>query len=113
MVSALTIAELTGGMRSSERREVWLLLASLGVEPVTELVARRAGELMRHYRRDHPGIGFADYVIAATAEVKGLTLATSMSDTSPCSRTSSHVPTRLLTAHVPEGMAALSTHPHE
>jgi predicted nucleic acid-binding protein len=49
VVSALTIAELTGGMRSSERREVWLLLASLGVEPVTELVARRAGELMRHY----------------------------------------------------------------
>lgn len=95
VVSALTIAELTGGMRSSERREVWLLLASLGVEPVTELVARRAGELMRHYRRDHhrrdhPGIGFADYVIAATAEVKGLTLATSTSDTSPCSRTSSH-----------------------
>jgi len=76
VVSALTIAELTGGMRSSERREVWLLLASLGVEPVTELVARRAGELMRHYRCDHPGIGFADYVIAATAEVKGLTLAT-------------------------------------
>ena len=76
VVSALTIAELTGGMRPSERREVWLLLASLGVEPVTELVARRAGELMRHYRRDHPGIGFADYVIAATAEVKGLTLAT-------------------------------------
>jgi predicted nucleic acid-binding protein len=52
------------------------LLASLGVEPVTELVARRAGELMRHYRRSHPDIGLADYVIAATADVKGLTLAT-------------------------------------
>ena len=76
VVSALTVTELTGGMRSSERREVWLLLASLGVEPVTELVARRAGELMRDYRRSHPGIGLADYVIAATADVKGLTLAT-------------------------------------
>jgi predicted nucleic acid-binding protein len=75
-VSALTVTELTGGMRSAERRQVWLLLASLGVEPVTELVARRAGELMRHYRRSHPGIGLADYVIAATADVKGLTLAT-------------------------------------
>jgi predicted nucleic acid-binding protein len=75
-VSALTITELTGGMPSAERRQVWLLLASLGVEPVTELVARRAGELMRHYRQSHPGIGLADYIIAATAQVKGLTLAT-------------------------------------
>jgi predicted nucleic acid-binding protein len=75
-VSALTVAELTGGMRSSERRQVWLLLAVLGVEPVTELIARRAGELMRQYRRSHPGIGLADYVIAATTEVKGFSLAT-------------------------------------
>jgi predicted nucleic acid-binding protein len=76
VASALTVTELTGGMRSSERRQVWLLLASLGVEPVTELIARRSGELMRRYRRSHPGIGLADYVIAATADVRGLTLAT-------------------------------------
>jgi predicted nucleic acid-binding protein len=75
-VSALTITELTGGMRSAERREVWLLLAALRVKPVTELVARRAGELMRRYRRSHTGIGLADYVIAATADVHGITLAT-------------------------------------
>jgi predicted nucleic acid-binding protein len=75
-ISALTVTELTGGMRSAERRQVWLLLASLGVEPVTELVGRRAGELMRHHRHSHPGIGLADYVIAATAQVKGFTLAT-------------------------------------
>jgi predicted nucleic acid-binding protein len=76
VASALTVTELTGGMRSSERRQVWLLLASLGIEPVTELVARRAGELMRTYRLSHPGIGLADYIIAATADVKGFTLAT-------------------------------------
>jgi hypothetical protein len=33
--SALMVTELPGGMRSSERREVWLMHASLGVEPVT------------------------------------------------------------------------------
>lgn len=75
-VSALSVTELTGGMRSEERHQVWRLLASLRVEPVTELVARRAGELMRQYRRSHTGIGLVDYVIAATAEVHGFMLAT-------------------------------------
>lgn len=72
----VSIAELTGGMRSAERREVWRLLASLRAEPVTEPVARRAGEFMRQYRRSHSGIGIADYLIAATADVRGLWLAT-------------------------------------
>lgn len=75
-VSVVSIAELTGGMRSAERREVWALLGALRAEPVTELVARRAGELMRQYRRSHIGIGTADYLIAATAEVRGRQLAT-------------------------------------
>jgi predicted nucleic acid-binding protein len=75
-VSVVSIVELTGGMRSGERREVWRLLGSFRAEPVTEVVARRGGELMRQYRRSHSGIGLADYVIAATADVRGLTLAT-------------------------------------
>lgn len=75
-VSVVSIAELTGGMRSTERREVWSLLGSLRAEQVTELVARRAGELMRQYRRSHSGIGLADYLIAATAELRGQMLAT-------------------------------------
>lgn len=75
-VSVMSIAELTGGMRSGKRREVWGLIASLRAEPVTELVARRGGEFMRRYRRSHTGIGIADYLIAATAEVNGLALAT-------------------------------------
>lgn len=74
--SVVSIAELTGGMRSTERREVWSLLGSLRAEPVTELVARRAGEFMRQYRRSHSGIGLPDYLIAATAETRGLMLAT-------------------------------------
>jgi hypothetical protein len=75
-VSVVSVTEVTGGMRSDERRQVWGLIASLRAEPVTELVARRAGELMRQYRRSHTGIGIADYLIAATAEVGGLALAT-------------------------------------
>jgi predicted nucleic acid-binding protein len=75
-VSAVSVTEITGGMRSGERSAVWQLLGSLSVEDVTEVVARRAGELMRHYRRSHPGIGLGDYFIAATADVRGLELAT-------------------------------------
>ncbi len=75
-VSVVTIAELIGGMRSSERREVWTLLASLHAEPVTEVIARRAGEFRRNYARGHSGIGIADYLIAATADYHGADLQT-------------------------------------
>jgi predicted nucleic acid-binding protein len=74
--SVVSIAELSGGMRPHERREVWRLLSTLRAEPVTELIARRAGELMRTYRRAHSAIGIADYLIAATAEHHGADLAT-------------------------------------
>ena len=75
-ISVVSIAELVGGLRSIERREVWRLLASFRADPATEIVARRAGEMMRRYRRSHTGIGLGDYLIAATADVKGLQLAT-------------------------------------
>lgn len=72
----VTVAEITGGMRTSERREVWARLHAMRAEPVTDLVARRAGELMREYRSSHSGIGLADYLIAATAQTLGAQLAT-------------------------------------
>ncbi|MFT4051136.1 MAG: type II toxin-antitoxin system VapC family toxin [Microbacterium sp.] len=76
ITSVVTVAELTGGMRSGERREVWALLDALSPAPVTELIARRAGELMREFRRSHSGIGIADDLIAATAETHSASLAT-------------------------------------
>jgi predicted nucleic acid-binding protein len=76
VISVVSIAELVGGMRSAERRQVWRLLASFRAEPVTEIIARSAGDMMRRYRRSHTGIGLGDYLIAATADVKGLRLAT-------------------------------------
>ena len=75
-ISVVSIAELAGGMRSAERREVWWLLASFRAEPVTEVIARRAGDFGRQFRRSHSGIGLGDYLIAATADVKGYRLAT-------------------------------------
>jgi predicted nucleic acid-binding protein len=75
-ISVVSVAEIVGGMRSPERREVWRLLSAFRVEPATEMIARRAGEMMRQYRRSHVGVGLGDYLIGATADVKGLELAT-------------------------------------
>jgi hypothetical protein len=44
--------------------------------PVDEAIANRAGELGRHWRRSHPGIGVPDLAIAATAELLEAELAT-------------------------------------
>lgn len=74
--SAICLAEVAGGMRSAERRQVSRLLSSLQVFPVTEPVGWRAAEFMRQYRRSHSGIGLGDYLVAATADVNGLELAT-------------------------------------
>lgn len=75
-ISAVTITEVSGGMRSHERREVWRLLSSMRTLAVTELAARRAGEFMRRHMRSHRAIGLGDYLIAGTADVAGAELAT-------------------------------------
>lgn len=75
-VSAISITEVAGGMRSPERRQVSRLLSSLRTFGVTDRIAWRAAEFMRTYSRSHQGIGLGDYLIAATAQVEGLSLAT-------------------------------------
>jgi len=57
-------------------RDVTRLLSSLRSLPVTDMIASRAGELRRRYRRSHAAIGLVDYLIAATAQVHGLELVT-------------------------------------
>ncbi len=69
LASVLTRVELEGGMKSGERAQVASLLDVLRLLPVTDAVARRAGELLRRYRRSHTGIDLVDYVVAATAEL--------------------------------------------
>lgn len=63
-------------MRASERRDVAALFGVLRLVPVTDPVARRAGEHLRRYRRSHQGIDLVDYVVAASAELHGAALAT-------------------------------------
>ncbi len=75
-ISVVSVAEITGGMRSNERSDVLGLLGSMHVEAASGVVGRRAGELMRRHRRSHSGIGLGDYLIAATADLAGLELAT-------------------------------------
>ena len=75
-ISVVTVTEISGGMRSEEKSRVWRLLTSLRSEPVTYPIARRAGELMRIWRRSHLGISTSDYLIAATALELGMDLAT-------------------------------------
>lgn len=74
--SVLSRVEIEGGMRSGERAAVARLFAVLRLEPVTDTVARRAGEHLRTHRRSHVGIDVVDYVVAATAEIIGAELLT-------------------------------------
>jgi len=74
--SAVSVAEVAGGIRVEERRPATRLLASLRIWPVDERIAWGAAELMRAHRRSHSGIGLGDYLVAATALAEGLELAT-------------------------------------
>lgn len=66
--SEISRIEVLQGLRSAERKAAEGLFGLFDWIPVTEAVARRAGELGRRWRRSHPGIGIADLAIAATAE---------------------------------------------
>jgi predicted nucleic acid-binding protein len=75
-VSVLARVEVEGGMRPGEHANVAGLFGSLTMLPVSDGIARRAGELLRRYRRSHGGIDLVDYVIAATAEIHEAPLVT-------------------------------------
>jgi predicted nucleic acid-binding protein len=74
--SVMSRVEIEGGMRSGERSAVARLFSVLDLEPVSDLIAGRAGELLRAHRSSHPGVDIVDYVIAATADVLGADLLT-------------------------------------
>jgi predicted nucleic acid-binding protein len=66
--SVVMRAEVIGGMRSAERAATIRLLDNLTWVEVSVDIADRAGELRRKYRRSHPGVDLADFLIAASAE---------------------------------------------
>lgn len=74
--SEVTRVEVLRGMRTHERRATERLLGAMSWIPIDEVIARRAGELGRTWRRSHQGIASADLIIAATAEELGMELAT-------------------------------------
>lgn len=74
--SVVTRTELLGGMRSAERAGTHALIEAIEWFEVDVTIADRAGELARAYRRTHPGVDIADYLIAATVEVLGAELET-------------------------------------
>lgn len=76
LASVLVRVEIEGGMRSDEHASVAGLIESMRLVPVTDSIARRAGEHLRRFRRSHPGIDLVDYVIAATAEAHETSLVT-------------------------------------
>lgn len=67
LASEVVRFELLAGVRKSEIEDVDRFFSSLSWVPVSEEVARAAGDLARRYRRSHSGIDAADYLIAATA----------------------------------------------
>lgn len=76
LASVLSRTEIEGGIRSGERRDVSALFGTLTLIPVSDAIARRAGEHLRRFRRSHSGIDLVDYLIGATAELHSADLAT-------------------------------------
>lgn len=67
VASELVRFELMAGVRNQELSAFEEFCSALHWVPVTEDVARVAGQLARRYRKSHNGIGAVDYLIAATA----------------------------------------------
>jgi predicted nucleic acid-binding protein len=76
VASELTRFELMAGARPDEHDRLERFFSVVDWVPMTEDVARRAGEYARSYRRSHPGIGVVDYLLAGTVSAVGADLVT-------------------------------------
>lgn len=78
-VSAMSVAELYAGVRGTaedaERQDLENFLALFPVVPVSADIARAGGLYRQAYGRSH-GVGLADAVIAATADLSDSALKT-------------------------------------
>ena len=75
LCSPVSLAELWQGARPSEHRALTNLFDSLLCVPITLCTGRRAGELMRRYRKSH-SLELGDAFIAAAAMEHGAALCT-------------------------------------
>jgi predicted nucleic acid-binding protein len=76
VASELTRFELLAGVRRNELADLEDFFLVVDWVPVTEDIARHAGAYAQSYRRSHPGIGAADYLIAGTSSALGTDLLT-------------------------------------
>jgi predicted nucleic acid-binding protein len=74
--SEICRVELLQGLRADEEQDAAELMAAIDWTPVVEPVSVRAGELGRRWLPSHSGIGVADLIIAATAELTDSALLT-------------------------------------
>ena len=74
-VSAVSVAELYGGVRDPERPALDSFVSTLEILPVDHEIAVRGGLFRRDYGRSH-GVQLSDALIAATADAHGATLVT-------------------------------------
>src|SRR5271170_2051844 len=74
--STITVAEVFAGMRATEEPATRQLLDGLVHFPITSLIAEKAAELQRDYRKKGHTISLADCLIAATALLEKATLVT-------------------------------------
>lgn len=75
-ISVMNIAELYQGVRNGEEQtKLEKMISAMTALPITSAIAERGGLFSRDYRPTH-GCGLADCLIAATAELHGLTLVT-------------------------------------
>jgi predicted nucleic acid-binding protein len=74
--SEVSRVEVLQSARPAERRRIERLFALIAWIPIEEKVSRRAGELGQRWLRSHPGIGVTDLLIAASADLLEIPLAT-------------------------------------
>jgi predicted nucleic acid-binding protein len=76
MTSAVSVAELFAGVREGkERAALQTFIAAFEVVPVDRSIAIKGGLYRRDFQRSH-GLGLADAIIAATADVTNAELVT-------------------------------------
>jgi len=75
-ISIVTVAELYGGVREGkERKSLEVFIENSAIININTEIAVKGGLYRRDYGRSH-GVGFADSLIAATAETEAKTLVT-------------------------------------
>ena len=75
LISTVSMAEILAGAKPDEREATERLLSVLEKIPVSESIARYAGDFLRAYQRNH-GLELGDALVAATALDAGATLFT-------------------------------------